>query len=152
MHRTVRTALAAVLFAFLAASAAMAAEAPVLSPGVVQAMSDPAFAGRNVDGTVAVWVWFTDKGLAGAELERALDRAESRLDAHARARRAKMRTDKSARLVDVTRPAGVRGAPRVGDRPPAPGCAACPAGWTRRAATRRRNRPRRSRRCRSCAR
>ncbi len=107
MNRPRRVLILSGLLVLMLAATAAAAPAPVVAPGVATALADPAFAGRNADGTVAVWVWFRDKGLAGAELDAALDRAQADLDDHARARRAKMDGNqagpgKRARLVDAT--------------------------------------------------
>ena len=105
MNRLARlTALAALLGAALLATCAAAADPAAVAPTVTKALADPAFAGRNADGTIGVWVWFTDKGLSGAALERALDQAQRDLNAHAATRRGKMRPDgaKDGRLVDAT--------------------------------------------------
>lgn len=105
MNRLARlTGLIVLLGVTLLTSLALAADPAAIAPGVTKALTDPAFAGRNADGTVGVWVWFTDKALAGAALERALDQAQHDLDTHAVARRAKVmpEANKSGRLVDVT--------------------------------------------------
>ncbi len=94
---TLTVALAAVC---LVASAVAAAPAP--SAAVSRALADPAFAGRAADGTIAVWVWFQDKGLQGDALGRALDAAERGLGERAAARRAKSAVEASDRLADIT--------------------------------------------------
>ncbi|MBK7701386.1 MAG: S8 family serine peptidase [bacterium] len=94
---TLAVALAAVC---LVVSAVAAAPAP--SAAVSRALADPAFAGRAADGTIAVWVWFQDKGLQGDALGRALDDAERGLGERAAARRAKTADGRGGRLADVT--------------------------------------------------
>ncbi len=97
---------AAVLAAFclvaMTAAAASATVAPAPSAAVARALADSDFPGRSTDGTIAVWVWFTDKGLQGDALARALDAAERSLGERAAARRAKTANDKDGRLVDAT--------------------------------------------------
>lgn len=107
MNRRARILILAGLLTALLAGSAESANTPVVSPGATAALADPAFAGRNADGTVAVWVWFTDKGLTGRDLDAALARAQEQLGDHAVARRAKVMVDRKAldgraRLVDIT--------------------------------------------------
>ena len=71
---------------------------PVLTARLQRALADPAFDGRDTDGTLAVWVFFTDKGLVGAALQQAFDRAEAELTERAAWRRAKVTV--GGRLVD----------------------------------------------------
>ena len=77
-----------------------AAAQPTLSPRLQSALGDEAFAWRNADGDLTVWVYFTDKGLAGDDLVRALDQAEAQLDERTAWRRGKV-TARGARLVDA---------------------------------------------------
>jgi len=97
--RSVIRAAALAAFCFVA-SAGAAASGP--SAEVARALADPGFAGLRADGTLAVWVWFQDKGLHGDALARALDEAERGLGERAAARRAKTATDKDGRLTDPT--------------------------------------------------
>lgn len=63
----------------------------VVSPRLSQAMTAPDFPWLADDGSFTVWVYFQDKGLTGAELENALDRAERDLNEKTAWRRGKMR-------------------------------------------------------------
>jgi Subtilase family len=76
-------------------------ETTEFSPVLQRALVDPDFPALNDQGQLAVWVFFRDKGLSGAELEAALVAAESALPERTARRRAKMRTE-GARLVDGT--------------------------------------------------
>jgi len=96
------TIVAVALTAMCLFAMTVAAAAPAPSAAVERALADPDFAGRRADGTIAVWVWFADKGLQGDALARALDDAERSLGERAAARRAKTATDKGGRLVDAT--------------------------------------------------
>ncbi len=71
---------------------------PVLTARLQRALADPAFGGRDTGGTLAVWVFFTDKGLVGAALQQAFDRAEAELTERAAWRRSKVTVGR--RLVD----------------------------------------------------
>jgi len=62
-----------------------------VSPRLERALAAEAFSGRDDDGRVAVWVYFRDKGVTGAELEQALLAAEARLPERTAWRRAKVR-------------------------------------------------------------
>jgi len=69
------------------------------APLLERALADPAGAMRQADGTYAVWVYFTDKGLGANELGAALDAVEASLPERTLRRRAKM-TEPGQRLVD----------------------------------------------------
>ena len=73
--------------------------AQTLTPRLTRALGTPEFPWLAADGSYTVWVFFRDKGLAGAELDRALDRAEDALGDKAAWRRAKVQA-RGARLVD----------------------------------------------------
>lgn len=104
MHRPPRPIAILLLLACLIAvpSAIAAAERPAITSLLQRALDDPGYPRRDEAGRLAVWVSFRDKGVEGAALARALDRAEADLSDRAARRRAKMTTDKTARLVDVT--------------------------------------------------
>jgi serine protease AprX len=95
MRRPVRLL---VLFALLMLLAAPAA-AQTLSPRLEQALTTGDSPWRDSDGALTVWVYFQDKGLSGAALERALAAAESQLNERAAWRRAKV-TGPGQPLVD----------------------------------------------------
>jgi len=80
------------------ASDASSDAGPVLTARLQRALADPAFGGRDTGGTLAVWVFFTDKGLVGAALQQAFDRAEAELTERAAWRRSKVTVGR--RLVD----------------------------------------------------
>ncbi|PIE75944.1 hypothetical protein CSA17_04840 [bacterium DOLJORAL78_65_58] len=88
------------LIFLLVCGAALAAATPTVSPRLDAALGDDGFVWRNDDGRLTVWVFFVDKGLAGAALERALDQAENELSARVAWRRAKV-TATGQRLVDA---------------------------------------------------
>jgi len=84
----------------LFSSVALAADQPVISPRLQEALGDQNFAWRNTDGELTIWVFFTDKGVHGDALQTALDEAEAGLSERAAWRRAKVKTA-GERLVDV---------------------------------------------------
>ncbi|MBK8167769.1 MAG: S8 family serine peptidase [bacterium] len=107
MRSCARILLLASMFMAAAATASLSAAPDGVMPEVSRALADPGFAGRRADGTIAVWVWFTDKGLASGELAGALAQAERELGDRARQRRAKMqaaagKSGLSVGLVDQT--------------------------------------------------
>ncbi len=96
MYRTLLLALLLIL-----AQPALAQDPQVkISPGLEQALADPAEVMRQADDTWAVWVFFTDKALAGADLAAALDAAERSLPERTLKRRAKVK-QAGERLVDA---------------------------------------------------
>ncbi len=84
----------------LISAVAWAADQPVISPRLQEALGDNDFAWRNADGTLTIWVFFRDKGYEGAALQAALDQAEAGLSERAAWRRAKVKTA-GERLVDA---------------------------------------------------
>ncbi len=96
-----RLCLLAVLLTALSLPA-LAADQATVTPYLQHALDDAAYPHRDAEGRLAVWVYFRDKGLDGAALSRALDRAEAELSDRAARRRAKVTPVKGARLVDAT--------------------------------------------------
>jgi subtilisin family serine protease/subtilisin-like proprotein convertase family protein len=86
------------LFAGLVGSLVADAQAEV-TPSLQRALETSDFPWSAKDGTLTVWVYFQDKGLEGAQLQRALDQAESELSDKVAWRRGKMKPA-GARLVD----------------------------------------------------
>jgi len=60
-------------------------------PGLERALADPDGTMEKADGTLAVWVHFTDRGLTGADLDAAIVRSADQLSPRALARRAKVK-------------------------------------------------------------
>ena len=102
MHRQVRPYIAVLLVLLLGSVVSVAANQPTVTPYLERALQDTSYPHRDLDGRLAVWVYFSDKGLTGAALSGALDRAETDLSDRAASRRAKMKTVKGERLVDTT--------------------------------------------------
>ncbi len=96
MRRFLMTLILAVTVVLVVPSAARAE----VSPRLAHALTDPAAPLRQADGTWAIWVSFTDKGVSASDLPAALDREEQRLTARALARRARVKPAGS-RLVDT---------------------------------------------------
>jgi subtilisin family serine protease/subtilisin-like proprotein convertase family protein len=65
---------------------------PTIGPLLDRALADPLATMRQDDGTLAVWVFFRDRGRDAAELRSALDAVRAELPARTLARRAKMLT------------------------------------------------------------
>lgn len=84
----------------IGSTAAFAADQPVTSPRLQEAMGNDDFAWRNNDGSLTVWVFFKDKGLQGIALESALDEAEAQLSERTAWRRGKVKAA-GERLVDA---------------------------------------------------
>ncbi len=84
----------------LGSSMALAADQPVTSPRLQEALGDNDFAWRNADGQLTVWVFFQDKGLSGPALQTALDAAEANLSQRTAWRRGKVKAA-GERLVDT---------------------------------------------------
>nr|MEE4267959.1 S8 family serine peptidase [Candidatus Krumholzibacteria bacterium] len=70
-----------------------------MTPALQRALETSDFPWAAKDGTLTVWVYFQDKGLEGAQLQRALDEAEAGLTDKVAWRRGKMKPA-GARLVD----------------------------------------------------
>ncbi len=81
-------------------TAVFAADQPVTSNRLQQALGEDDFAWRSSDGSLTVWVFFKDKGLQGEALDSALDRAEAQLNPRTAWRRAKVKA-LGQRLVDA---------------------------------------------------
>jgi hypothetical protein len=75
------------------ATAAVAQDSPIAKTGALleKALQDPAATVRQADGTYAVWVYFSDRGLAVDALNAAVAGAASALPPRTLARRAKMK-------------------------------------------------------------
>ena len=84
----------------ISAGGVQAASGPDISPRLARALAAGDFPWLAEDGSLTVWVFFRDKGLAGAALDKALDEAQDSLGQRAAWRRAKMKTA-GERLVDV---------------------------------------------------
>lgn len=101
MNRTAaRRAAAAAAALIVCALLVPSFAAGEIAPRLERALDAPDFPWLAADGTYAVWVFFADKGLQGAGLERALDAAEAGLDARTAWRRGKMKAA-GERLVDA---------------------------------------------------
>lgn len=84
------------LIVLMCSAAALSAQ--TIAPRLAKALAAADFPWLAEDGTYTVWVFFTDKGLTGAELDRALDHAEQALGEKTAWRRGKV-TARGARLV-----------------------------------------------------
>ncbi|HPF35375.1 MAG TPA: S8 family serine peptidase [Candidatus Krumholzibacteria bacterium] len=101
MNRTIaRRAAFAVAALLLCAAFVPTATAGDIAPRLERALASPAFPWLADDGTYTVWVFFSDKGLQGVDLERALDAAQADLDQRTAWRRAKMKAA-GERLTDA---------------------------------------------------
>lgn len=76
-------------------------QAQKMGPLLQRALTDPAGVMRRGDGTYAVWVFFTDRGLSPAGLAAALSEAEDQLPSRTLKRRAKMKA-KGQPLIDIS--------------------------------------------------
>ena len=101
MLRRIRPVIALFVLSICLVAPAVAADGPVVTTYLQRALDDDAYPHRDEAGRLAVWVYFRDKGLAGAELSAALDRAEDALTDRAARRRAKVRRAAGERLAGV---------------------------------------------------
>ncbi len=102
MRRVCLSFLLAVIAPVVAAAVDGVPLQETLTPGLQRALAVGDSPAQAADGTLAVWVHFTDKGVDGPALAAALQRTEDGLGERARKRRAKVAADKDGRLVDAT--------------------------------------------------
>ena len=100
LPRFVLISLLLLVVSVAATALAAASDDAKITPRLRAAFDDSDFPWRAADGRIAVWVFFTDKGLAGNELQQALSRAEGGLTERTAWRRAKMHKA-GERLVDT---------------------------------------------------